>query len=165
MRDLHKRREGGGQNIAKRLLQQESRKPRIIISRPFQIGIAVYQLAKLRILEFYCNFLDRYFDRRDFELIQMDTDNNYIAISADRLEDIARPGLRAEFEATKKQWLAWDKRSGRTPGLFKLECDGSRMIALCSKCYYVDEQDSPKKKFSTKDMSKRQNNITRQRQY
>ena len=31
-------------------------------------------------MKFYDNFLDRYFDRRDFELIEMDTDNNYIAI-------------------------------------------------------------------------------------
>ena len=57
----------------------ESRKPRITIRRPFQVGIAVYQLAKLRMLEFYYDFLDRYFDRKDFELIQMDTDSNYIA--------------------------------------------------------------------------------------
>jgi len=34
------------------------------------------------------------------------------------------------------------------------------MIALCSKCYYVDEQDNKKKKFSTKGMSKCQNFIT-----
>ena len=29
-----------------------SRKPRVTIHRPFQVGIAVYQLAKLRMLEF-----------------------------------------------------------------------------------------------------------------
>ena len=29
-----------------------SPKPRVTIHRPFQVGIAVYQLAKLRILEF-----------------------------------------------------------------------------------------------------------------
>ena len=69
----------------------ENRKPRITIRRPFQIGIAVYQLAKLRMLEFYYDFLDRHFDRRDFELIQMDTDSNYMAISAEWLEDIVRP--------------------------------------------------------------------------
>ena len=97
----------------------------------------MYQLAKLRMLEFYYDFLDRYVDRRNFELIQMDTDSNYMAISGDKLEDIVRPELRAEFEATKKQWLAWDKWSGRTPGLFKIESEGSGMIALCSKCYFV----------------------------
>ena len=89
----------------------ESRKPYIFIRQPFQIGIAVYQLAKLRMLEFYYDFLDRYIDRRDFELIQMDTDSNYMAISGDKLEDIIRLELRAEFEAAKKQWLSWNKWS------------------------------------------------------
>ena len=55
-----------------------------MIRRPFQIGIAVYQLAKLRMLEFYYD-LDRYVDRRDFELIQMDTDSNCMAILGDKL--------------------------------------------------------------------------------
>ena len=138
----------------------ESRKPRIQIRRPFQIGIAVYRLAKLRMLEFYYDFLDRYVDRRDFQRIQMDTDSNYMAISADKFEDIVHPELRAEFEATKKQWLEWDMWRGRTPGLFKLESESSGMIALCSKCYFVNGE---KKKFSTKGMSKKQNEITWQR--
>ena len=63
----------------------ERRKARINIKRPFQVGIAVYQLAKPRMLEFYYDFLDKYFSREDFELIQMDTDNNYLAISAEKL--------------------------------------------------------------------------------
>ena len=141
----------------------ESRKPRITIKRPFQIGVAVYQLGKLRMLEFYYDFLDKHFDRRDFELIQMDTDSNYIAISADSLQEIVRPKLRAEFKPKKKEWLAFDKWSERTPGLFKLKSEGSRMIALCSKCYYIDVNKDVlicKPKFSTKGTSKGQNNIT-----
>ena len=139
----------------------ESRKPRITIRRPFQIGIAVYQLAKLRMLQFYYDFLDRYLDRRDFELIQMDTDSNYLAISGKKLEDIVKPEMKAEFEEQKKNWLAWDKWSGRTPGLFKKEFEGERMIALCSKCYYTEHQieDGVKQKLSTKGMSKKQNEI------
>ena len=86
-------------------------------------------------LEFYYDFLDRYFDRRDFELIQMDTDSNYIV----------RPELQTEFEAKKEEWLAWEKWSGRTPGLFKLECEGSIIIALCSKCYFIEELEGEKK--------------------
>ena len=140
----------------------ESRKPRITIRRPFQIGIAVYQLAKLRMLEFYYDFLVRYFDRKDFELIQMDTDSNYMAISGKKLKDIVKPELREEFEVEKKNWLAWDKWSGRTPGLFKKEFEGVRMIALCSKCYYADDR-GEKQKLSTKGMSKKQNIINWQR--
>ena len=123
----------------------ESRKPRITIRRPLQIGIAVYQLVMLRMLEFYYNFFDKYVDRRDFELIQMDTDSNYMVISGEWLEDIIWPELKQEFEVEKNQWLSWDKWSGHTPGLFKLDCEGSRMIALCSKCYYVDEGEGAKR--------------------
>ena len=143
----------------------ESRKPRITIRRPFQIGIAVYQLAKLRMLQFYYDFLDRYLDRKDFELIQMDTDSNYLAITGKTLEEIVKPEMKAEFEQEKKNWLAWDKWSGRTPGLFKKEFEGERMIALCSKCYYTEHQieDGVKKKLSSKGMSKKQNEINWQR--
>ena len=144
----------------------ESRKARITIRRPFQVGIAVYQMAKLRMLQFYYDFLDRYLDRRDFELIQMDTDSNYMAISGKTLEEIVKPEMREEFEKEKKNWLAWDKWSGRTPGLFKKEFEGERMIALCSKCYYADhltDKNETKKKLSSKGMSKRQNEINWQR--
>ena len=37
------------------------------------------------------------------------------------------------------------------------------MIALCSKCCFVDEPEGKKNKFSTKGMSKKQNEITWQR--
>ena len=38
------------------------RKARVTIMRPYQCGIAVYQLAKLRMLQFYYDFLDVYLD-------------------------------------------------------------------------------------------------------
>ena len=82
-------------------------------------------------LEFYFKFLDYYVDRQDFELIQMDTDSNYLAINADSIEEIVKPERRKQFKAETNQWLAWNKCSGRTPSLFKLECEGLRMIALC----------------------------------
>ena len=96
----------------------ELRKIKINIDRPFQVGIVVYQLAKLRMLQFYYEFLDFYLDRRDFELIQMDTDSMYFALSRERLEDAIRSGYETQFEEEKKRWLAWDKWSNREPGLF-----------------------------------------------
>lgn len=41
----------------------------------------------------------------------MEKVSNYIAISAERLEDIVLPELRAELEATKKHWLALVERA------------------------------------------------------
>ena len=53
-----------------------------MIKGPYQCGIAVFQLAKLRMLESY-DFLNEYFSRRDFELCYMDTDSFYLAMSGD----------------------------------------------------------------------------------
>ena len=80
-----------------------------------------------------------------------------------RVGNIVRPQLSAEFEATKQQWLAWDKWSKGTRSGDTRSCSISNvmmMIALCSKCYNVDEQNSEEKNFITKGMSKRQNKIT-----
>ena len=141
----------------------ELRKIKINIDRPFQVGIVVYQLAKLRMLQFYYEFLDFYLDRRDFELIQMDTDSMYFALSRERLEDAIRPGYETQFEEEKKRWLAWNKWSNREPGLFKLEKEGTHAIALCSKCYHIKDQATGQAKVSSKGVNKRQNEMRRER--
>ena len=56
------------------------RKRQIITACPYQCGITVYQLAKLQMLEFYYDLVDKYVDWRDLELIQMDTDSLCMAI-------------------------------------------------------------------------------------
>jgi hypothetical protein len=54
---------------------------------PLQIGVAVYHLVKLRMLDFYYNFIDIYIDISDFESLEMDTDGNYFAFSEDSIEN------------------------------------------------------------------------------
>ena len=39
----------------------------------------------------------------------MDTDSFYLATSADTLDEIVRPGMKQEYEAEKKNWLATEK--------------------------------------------------------
>ena len=111
-----------------------------MIKRPYQCGIAVYQLAKLRMLEFYYDFLDKYFSRQDFELCYMDADSFYLAIRGNSLDDIARPEMKQAHEADKKNWLATDKFSERTPDLFKPEFVGTRSVWLTAKCYLVQNE-------------------------
>ena len=43
--------------------------------RPLQIGVAVYDLAKMRMFEFYYDFLDKFVPREDFQMLEMDTDS------------------------------------------------------------------------------------------
>ena len=136
-------------------------KKKVSVDRAYQCGIAVYQLAKLRMLEFYYDFLDKYVDRRDFEYIYMDTDSAYFAISGEELRDVVRPELLEEYKKVEKDWLVTDKFSSRTGGLFKPEFIGFRMIAETAKCYFVEGKS--KTKFSCKGMSKKQNEMTWQR--
>ena len=51
----------------------EMRKSKITVDRPFQIGIVVYQLAKLRMLEFYYEFLDYYPDGHGQHVLRLGT--------------------------------------------------------------------------------------------
>ena len=59
----------------------------VVIKRPYQRGVAMCQLKKLRMSEFYYDFLDKYFSRQDFELCYMDTDTFYLAMSGDSLDE------------------------------------------------------------------------------
>ena len=108
----------------------KERKRTVLIKRPYQYGIAVYQQAKLQMLEFYYDFLDKYFSRQDFELCYMDTDSFYLVMSGDSLDEIVRSEMRQAYEADKKNRLTTDKFSERTRGLFKPEFVGTRGVWL-----------------------------------
>ena len=117
-------------------------------------------------LEFYYDFLDRFCDRRDFELIQMDTDSFYMALSAEDFDEIIKPDLKELYKGEKKKWLVTDEYSKRVPELFKPEFKGKRMIALTSKCYFADNGENGVggiPKFSCKGVSRRQNKMSWER--
>ena len=152
------------EEISNGVFEVRQRKRQVTITRPYQCGIAVYQLAKLRMLEFYYDFLDKFCDRRDFELIQMDTDSFYMALSAEDFDDIIKPEMKELYKEEKKNWLVTDEYSKRVPGLFKPEFKGKRMIALTSKCYYADSgRAEGVKKFSCKGVSRRHNEMNWER--
>ncbi|KAG3113019.1 hypothetical protein PI124_g6525 [Phytophthora idaei] len=116
---------------------------------PIHLSIAIYQLAKLRMLQFYYDCIDFYFDRSDFQYQEMDTDSAYIAFSCDNpFQDCIKPELREHFKQHKYDWFPRDystdvaKFDRRTPGLFKDEWSGDAMVSLSSKnyiCYLPDE--------------------------
>ena len=133
-----------------------------MIKRAYQCDIDVYQLAKLLMLKFYYDFLDKYFSRQDFELCYMDTDSFYLAMSGDSLDEIVRPEMRQTYEADKKNWLATDKFSERTPGLFNPEFVGTRGVWLTAKCYLV-QNEANENKYSCKVVSKKHNDLHFQR--
>ena len=135
----------------------EKMKQRIILDLPIHLGVFILNYAKLRMLEFYYDCVDKYLSREDFEYSEMDTDSAYMAISGDRFESLIKPELREEFEKDKHNWFITPRapQGKHTPALFKVEFEGDKIISLCSKSYCT-ENSTGQVKFSMKDVNKGQ---------
>jgi hypothetical protein len=164
-------------------------KKKIVIDIPIVLGFSVLQYAKLRMLEFYYDLIDKYIDRHDFQYCEMDTDSAYLALS-DEFHKVIKPELRDEFYTEYGDWFPraacdlhrsdfvetmkkrgdWEmepccrrvnKFDNRTPGLFKEEFIGEGIISLNSKTYYCWTEDGNDDKYRSKGLSRRQNKLTK----
>ena len=140
----------------------EKTKKKINLDLPIHIVVFILNYAKLRMLEFYYDFLDYYLFCEDFQILEMDTDSNYLGITAENVEDLIKPELNEQFEREKHNWFLTPlaPQGKRTPGLFKVEFKGDKMIGLCSKSYCAERFDKGEEcgevKFSIKGVNKEQ---------
>ena len=82
-----------------------SSKACLMYDLPHHIGFFVYQYAKLRMLEFYYDFVDRYVERPLYQYCEMDTDSAYIALAGDSIDDLVAPEHREHYFRNRSQWL------------------------------------------------------------
>ena len=164
----------------------EMSKRTVTYALPIHVGFLVLQYAKMRMLQFYYDFIDRYLERPLFQYCEMDTDSAYLALAGESVDDLVTPELREHYFRYRSQWLpseccvdheseyvrcrlaghpwigsasccvARKAYDKRTPGLFKVEWSGDGFVGLCSKTYYCF---GPTDKYSTKGLSKRHNEI------
>ena len=92
----------------------------------------------------------------------MDMDSFYFVMSNDSLDEIVKPGMEQAYDSDKKNCLATDEFSERTPGLFKPEFLGTRDVWLNPKCYLVQDE-AGGNKYSCKGVSKKHNDLHFQR--
>ncbi len=73
-------------------------------------------------------------------------------IASETLRESVKSEKLAEFGSQWKKWLVDDEDvfTKREPGLWKLEATGTRMIALSSKLYHMEDERSGKKKMARK---------------
>ena len=102
------------ENITEDTYEVESCKKTVKLNLPIQVGFFVYQYAKLRMLQFYYDFLDKYLERADFQMCEMDTDSAHIAISGDSVESLVKPELREEFQQDKCNWVPKNRHQPNT---------------------------------------------------
>ena len=152
------------------------------LDNPLQIGLAVYNYAKLKMIQFW-DFLDTYLQKDSFELMEMDTDSLYLAISEDNLDDCVKEDMKAEWFQAKLAWFPSEDQtemnfegytitkaqySMRKAALFKEEFSGDGMVCLNSKVYigytYADGNESKKikkSKISCKGIQKKRNKLVK----
>ena len=68
-------------------------KQTISLDLPIQVGFTIVPLAKLHMLRFYYNCLDKYSDRSSFCLTEMDTDSTYFWLSEITIEEAMKPEM------------------------------------------------------------------------
>ena len=113
----------------------EKTKWEINLDLPIHIFVFILNCAKLQMLEFFCDFLDYYLSREGFQIMEMDTDSNYLEITADKVEDLIK--LKEQFERERHNWFVTPlaPQGTHTPGPINVEFKGDKMICLCSKSY------------------------------
>ena len=109
-------------------------KTQVSWKNPLHIGLFVYHYAKLKMLEFYYDFIKKYLKDSHYALIQMDTDSLYINLGGLTLDECVKPHLKKEFSVEKENWLVTNSTK-RKPGLFKLEWSGIGYAGLNAKTY------------------------------
>ena len=158
--------------ITDQLFEIELVKSEIEHREPIIVGFFILQYAKLRMLELYYNFFEKFCDTEKYEDLEVDTDSLYLALSEENL-DISLPEKENEWSAIRSRdctdsftanatgnffprpCTAHKKHDKREPGLFKEEFRCSEMLCLCSKTYYCYDRKSNKYKFSSKGLNKR----------
>ena len=141
-------------HINDQLWEVKLAKAEIEYREPIIVGFFILQYAKLRMLELYYNFFERFPDVNKFEDLEMDTDSLYLALSEKELYDCIREESKIEWELMRTEDCNYDftanattnffprtcctelkNHDKREPGLFKKEFRCSEMLCLCSKTY------------------------------
>ena len=161
-------------HINDQLYEVELAKAEIEHREPIIVGFFILQYAKLRMLELYYNFSERFCDVNKFEDLEIDTDSLYLVLSEKELYDCIREKSKAEWDLLRTEdckdgftanattnffprtcSTKHMKHDKREPGLFKEEFRCTEMLCLCSKTYCCYDSNSNNYKLSSKGLNTR----------
>ena len=66
-------------------------KKTVTYALPVHVGFFVLQYAKMRMLQFYYDFMNRYLEHPLFQCCDMDTDSAYLALAGESVDDLVTP--------------------------------------------------------------------------
>ena len=105
-------------HIKDQLYEVELAKAEIEHREPIIVGFFKLRYAKLRILELYYNFFERFCDVNNFEELEMDTDSLYLAPSEKELYDCIPEKSKTEWELMRTEDCKDDFTANATTNFF-----------------------------------------------
>ena len=160
-------------NVGRGIYEVELVKSTVEHREPIIVGFFFLQYAKLRMLELYYNFFDKFCDVQKFDELEMDTDSLYLALAHENLYDCIQPEMRSIWNEIRRddctETFRADstcnffpgtccdkhvKHDKREPGLFKEEFRCTEKLCFCSKTYCCYNSLTNKTKFSSKGLNK-----------
>ena len=75
---------------------------------PRQIGLMIYQLAKLELLRMYYDLIDTFVPRNRFQAQITDTDSIYISLAGTSLRECVKPERLRQYDRVVRNWMPQD---------------------------------------------------------
>jgi G:T-mismatch repair DNA endonuclease (very short patch repair protein) len=118
------------------LYEVAMKKKQHIMDLPVHIGFFVYSYAKMRMLQFYYDLVDKFVDRSKYEYCQMDTDSAYIALASSSLDDLVKPELRQQYFDEYDKWFLTEACDKHMPQCRRAQLAGIQWPAYrgCKDC-------------------------------
>eukprot|EP00112_Aurelia_sp_Birch-Aquarium-sp1_P012936 Seg2726.4 transcript_id=Seg2726.4/GoldUCD/mRNA.D3Y31 product="hypothetical protein" protein_id=Seg2726.4/GoldUCD/D3Y31 len=138
------------------IIEISARKKTIIFNQLRQISNVIFDKSKMTMRQFIL-FCFEVLQPDSYRFMSTDTDSIYIAFkNGPNFEDNIDPAKVEYYESEKHKYFVTPaaKYGARTPGLFKIEAQGSNMVALCAKSYVVFDEGEDFIKFSCKGVQK-----------
>ena len=123
---------------------------------PVQGAACIYSNAKMIMLDFVYNFVNKYIPKECYQIMYMDTDSTWMAFSepnpfglpdklAPTVEEanyplnpgLCKPGLEDEFNRDKYKYLVMSEKDSKTPGPMKVEYEAEALVCLAAKSYFA----------------------------
>ena len=109
-------------HINDQLYEVELAKAEIEHKQPIIVGFLILQYTKLRMLELYYNFFERFCDVNKFEESEMDTDSLYLALSEIEFYDCIRDESETKWKFMKTEDCKVDFTANATTNFFPRTC-------------------------------------------
>ena len=142
------------------LYELKMNRTKTVYDNVIQVAAWILNDAKVSLLKIYYDFLIKYLNRDMFQLLFVDTDSAYIALSTSTVEEAIKPNMKGKYYSQLKENCGREDATPEngyyllrecckvcnlkdkyTPGKIKIETQGTDAIALSSKCYIVLNND------------------------